>query len=101
MVRSLSNLAIYLVTREGRTDAHFVTMEQGHYTVEQTPGRADADYFREVFEALQPRATAHLVIDNVYVPDLPEPMWAGERLTRRGTGAGEQLDNQNLFPSPG
>jgi len=100
MVRSLSNLAIYLVTREGRTDAHFVTMEQGHYTVEQTPGRADADYFREVFERLQPLATAHLVIDNVYVPDLPEPMWAGDELTRRVTWAGEQLDKLNLLPAP-
>jgi hypothetical protein len=100
MVRSLSNLAIYLVTHGDRTEAHFVTMEQGHYTVTLTPGRSDDDFFREVFERLQPLATAHLVIENVYVPDLPESMWEGDDLTRKVTWAGEQLDELNLLPAP-
>ncbi|HEX6032088.1 MAG TPA: class II aldolase/adducin family protein [Tepidiformaceae bacterium] len=100
LVKSLSNLAIYLVWNGTQMDAHFVTMEQGHYVVRQDPSKPDDVFFQEVFERLSPLVTAQLVINNVYVPDLPEELWAGDELTRQCQWAGEQLDEMNLLPAP-
>ena len=100
LVRALSNLGIYLVALNERTDAHFVTMEQGHYIVSHMADDDDARFFTEVYERIAPLATSQLVINNDYVPDLPETLWQGDDDTREIGWAGEQLDKLNLLPAP-
>jgi hypothetical protein len=100
MVRSLSNVIVYLTHNGDLTDAHFVTMEQGHYVVSQKPGQTDEEYFAEVYERIEPLATSHLVINNIYNTDLPKSLWNGNEVTRQLTWAGEELDRMNLLPAP-
>jgi hypothetical protein len=100
LLKALSNVAMYLVPRGKYTDAHFLTMEQGHYVVRQEPGQSDADYFHEIYNRLAPLATSQLVINNVFVPDLPEELWNGDEHTRALKLAGEKLDQMNLLPAP-
>lgn len=100
LVRALSNLGIYLIVRGARTDAHFLTMEQGHYIVTHEQGDDDAAFFAEVYERIAPLATSQLVINNDYIPDLPRELWDGDATTRELGWAGEQLNNLNLLPAP-
>jgi ribulose-5-phosphate 4-epimerase/fuculose-1-phosphate aldolase len=100
LVRNLSNLAIYVVVDGGNTNAHFLTMEQGHYVVSHMAGEPEERFFAEVYERMAPLATSRLVINNVYNPDLPEALWQGDEITRSLTWAGEQLDALNLLPAP-
>ena len=100
LLKALSNVAMYLVPRGEYTDAHFLTMEQGHYVVRQEPDQTDADYFQEIYNRLAPLATSQLVINNRYVPDLPEELWNGDEHTRALKLAGEKLDQMNLLPAP-
>jgi hypothetical protein len=100
LVRNLSNLAIYVVVQDGNTNAHFLTMEQGHYVVSHTAGEPDERFFAEVYERVAPLATSKLVINNIYNTDLPESLWEGDEISRSLTWAGEQLDALNLLPAP-
>lgn len=100
LVRSLSNIVIYLVRNEYQTDAHFVTMEQGHYIVRQDPAQPDWVFFGEIFRRLEPLVTARLIINNIYTPDLPESLWEGDEITRQCTWAGERLEELGLLPAP-
>lgn len=100
LLKALSNVAIYLVPKGELTDAHFLTMEQGHYVVSQQPGQPDDEYFREIYNRLAPLATSRLVINNRYIPDLPEELWKGDELTEQLRQAGQTLDQMNLLPAP-
>lgn len=100
LVRSLSNFIIYLVNNADLTDAHFVTMEQGHYIVRRDRSQPDDVFFREVFRRIEPLVTARLVINNVFVPDLPEELHNGDEITRQCTRAGERLEELGLLPAP-
>jgi hypothetical protein len=99
LVRSLSNLLIGLTgPEEAKPDAHFITPEQGHYKV---VGRADQeDFFRRVYQRIEPLATSRLIIDNVFDPDLPESLWEGDEITDSIRRAGERLEAMNLLPAP-
>lgn len=100
LLKALSNVAMYLVPRGDLTDAHFLTMEQGHYVVKQQPGQADGDFFHEIYERLAPLATSQLVINNIYNKDLPEELWEGDEKTEALRLAGQKLDQMNLLPAP-
>jgi len=100
LVRNLSNLAIYVVVTDGRTEAHFLTMEQGHYVVSHRDGEPEEPFFAEVYERMAPLATSTLVINNDYIPDLPESLWNGDEVTKTLTWAGEQLESLKLLPAP-
>src|SRR5690606_25953582 len=98
LVRSLGNMMIYLDRSGPSPRVHFITLEQGCYPI---PGDWDEPgYFRRVFERLLPLATAELIIDNTFEPDLPEPLWEGDELTRQINRAGKKLDEMNLLPAP-
>jgi ribulose-5-phosphate 4-epimerase/fuculose-1-phosphate aldolase len=99
LVRSLSNLLIYVVrAADGTAQTHFVTLEQGYYTI--NPQRSEAgEYFREVYRRLAPLATTRLVINNVFEPDLPEELWTGDERTTALMDAGRRLDGMNLLPA--
>lgn len=98
LIRSLGNLMIYLSTGNKEPETYFITLEQGCYPVKETFGTEG--YFQEVFERLQPLATSQLVIDNTFFPDLPEPLWEGDGITRDIHRAGKKLDKMNLLPAP-
>ncbi|TVP76365.1 MAG: class II aldolase/adducin family protein [Gemmatimonadales bacterium] len=99
LVRSLANLLIGLTGGESEeTDAHFVTPEQGHYRVDGTADRSE--FFRRVYERIEPLATSRLVIDNVFQTDLPEELRDGNEITRSIREAGKRLDALDLLPAP-
>jgi ribulose-5-phosphate 4-epimerase/fuculose-1-phosphate aldolase len=103
LVRSLSNLLIYITHHEGRTHTHFVTLEQGYYTIDYTidGGPADdADYFAQVYRRLAPLATSRLVINNLFEPDLEPELWEGDEVTGSLIRAGKELASMNLLPAP-
>jgi Class II Aldolase and Adducin N-terminal domain len=97
LVRSLSNMVIYNTRVDGVLESHFITIEQGHYTVRHTDG--EEAFFQRVFARLQPLACSHLVINNEFVPDLPDTLWAGDETTRQIGWAGKQLDGMGLLPA--
>lgn len=97
--RALANLAVGLVPGgNGDPEAHFITMEQGHYVVENHTGRDR--YFREVYARIEPMASSTLVIDNFFQDDLPEALWKGDAITASICRAGRQLDKLDLLPAP-
>jgi ribulose-5-phosphate 4-epimerase/fuculose-1-phosphate aldolase len=98
LIRSLSNLLIALDFAEGGKDAHFLTLEQGHYVVTRRDG--DRAFFEQIYQRVEPLATSRLVIDNVFVPDLPEALWHGDEVTASITAAGRRLDELDLLPAP-
>lgn len=98
LVRSISNLIIYNTVINGVRESHFITPEQGHYVV-----RHDADLsatYQRLYERVQPLACSHLVINNDFVPDLPEALWKGEEPMWQICTAGVKLDQMGLLPSP-
>lgn len=100
LLRTLANLFIMVCEegREGTPEAYFFTLEQGFYAI---PYRGDDDaFFAEVVDRLAPLATSKLIIENDFVPDLPEELWQGDEVTRSITEAGRRLDDLDLLPSP-
>ena len=97
LVRSLSNMVIYNTRVDGVLESHFITIEQGHYTVRHTDG--EEAFFQRVFARIQPLACSHLVINNEFVPDLPDDLWQGDETTRQISWAGKQLDGMGLLPA--
>lgn len=97
IVRSLANMIIYTTRIDGVLESHFVTIEQGHYTV-----RLDGDeqtFFDQIYRRIQPLACSHLVINNKFTPDLPDYLWEGDEATRQISWAGRQLDGMGLLPA--
>nr|WP_029214924.1 class II aldolase/adducin family protein [Kallotenue papyrolyticum] len=99
LVRSLSNLLIYIVNPpQGDWQTYFITMEQGWYAI---PYHGDDEaFFEAIYARLKPLATSHLVINNVFVPDLPPELWRGTPQTDALREAGRRLDRMNLLPTP-
>ena len=77
LVRSLSNVFIPMVRDAEGTDAHFITMEQGFHRFDHDGD--DYAFFEAVVERLIPLAESRLVIENSFVPDLPQELWQGDR----------------------
>ena len=97
--RALANLAVGLVSSgRGDPNAHFITLEQGHYVV---PGNASRDaYFRQVYTRIEPMASSTLVINNFFESDLPEELWNGDAITESMHRTGRRLDDFDLLPAP-
>jgi ribulose-5-phosphate 4-epimerase/fuculose-1-phosphate aldolase len=98
LVRSLSNLLIY-ITREGdATHTHFVTLEQGYYTVSGKIGDG-REYFGQVYRRMAPLASSRLVINNVFETDLERELWEGDEITKSLYTAGRRLAEMKLLPT--
>jgi ribulose-5-phosphate 4-epimerase/fuculose-1-phosphate aldolase len=97
LVRSLSNMVIYNTRVGGVLESHFITIEQGHYTVRHTDG--EEAFFQRVFARIQPLACSHLVINNEFVPNLSDDLWQGDETTHQIGWAGKQLDGMGLLPA--
>ena len=99
LVRSLSNLLIGLVGNDGEgADAHFLTLERGHYVVRR--GEGGRDYFGRIYDRIRPLATSRLVIDNAFITDLPEDLWGGDDRCVSLSRAGARLGRLGLLPTP-
>lgn len=99
LVRSLSNMLIYITRAESGGSIHFVTLEQGFSTLDKPAGDARA-FFAEVYRRVAPLASTRLVINNVFDPTLPPELWDGDEGTRDLGDAGRWLDRMDLLPAP-
>jgi ribulose-5-phosphate 4-epimerase/fuculose-1-phosphate aldolase len=99
LLYALANLVILLLPSKNGTDVHFLTLEQGHYTVNLGPD-GDDKFFSEIYERLQPLASSRLVINNEFLTDLEEELWNGDHITEQIKRAGRTLDELNLLPAP-
>ncbi|CAN5827339.1 class II aldolase/adducin family protein [soil metagenome] len=98
LVRSLSNLLIYITHEDGETLTHFVTLEQGYYTVAGARGD-EHEYFAEVYRRMAPLASSRLVINNLFEPDLEPELWNGDEITESLFRAGKRLNDMDLLPT--
>jgi len=98
LVRSLSNLLVYITNTELGAKAHFITLEQGFSSL-PTPKGESARFFSEVYRRLAPLASTRLVINNTFETDLPPDLWVGDRHTQSITHAGQWLAKMNLLPA--
>ena len=98
LIRSLSNLLLYVVPNGQRVSTYFVTLEQGYYDV---PYDADEPaYFARLYERLHPLASSNLIIDNIFEPDLPESLWQGDEAVEQIRRASRRLGELDLLPAP-
>lgn len=98
LVRSISNLLVYITPGEDGAKVHFVTLEQGYATVAVPDGDPEA-FFDEVYRRVAPLASTRLVINNIFHDDLPEELREGNEKTRALRAAGQWLDQMDLLPA--
>ncbi|HZR15177.1 MAG TPA: class II aldolase/adducin family protein [Acidimicrobiia bacterium] len=99
LVRALANVAVLLSDGPDGRAAHFVTLEQGTYTVRERDGADEPAFFERVFARVEPLAMSRLVIANEFVDDLPIELWDGDEQTRQIRRAGERLAALDLLPA--
>jgi ribulose-5-phosphate 4-epimerase/fuculose-1-phosphate aldolase len=99
LVRALSNLVMLLIHTPRGLEAHFLTLEQGHYAVRHEAGHDEA-FFDELYERIYPLASSQLVINNVFRTDLEPELWRGDEITELIKEAGRRLDAMELLPAP-
>jgi ribulose-5-phosphate 4-epimerase/fuculose-1-phosphate aldolase len=99
LVRALANVAVLLSDGPDGRAAHFVTLEQGTYTVRERDHADEHAFFTRVLERVEPLAMSRLVIANEFVDDLPVELWDGDEQTRQIRRAGERLDALDLLPA--
>lgn len=98
LVRSISNLLVYITHSAEGAQANFVTLEQGYSTVPAPAGDTEP-FFAEVYRRVAPLASSRLVINNIFKRDLPRDLWEGNDDTRALTEAGRWLDKMDLLPA--
>jgi ribulose-5-phosphate 4-epimerase/fuculose-1-phosphate aldolase len=98
LVRSLSNLLVYITDTELGAKANFVTLEQGFSSLPMPKGDS-ARFFSEVYRRLAPLASTRLVINNIFETDLRPEDWNGDERTLGLFEAGQWLDRMNLLPA--
>ena len=99
LIRTLSNLLVFIVNTDERLNTYFVTLEQGYYSGPYESGQADR-YFEYIYQRMEPLASSNLIIDNEFEPDLPEELWEGDEITEQVRHAARKIDEMNLFPAP-
>jgi ribulose-5-phosphate 4-epimerase/fuculose-1-phosphate aldolase len=97
LVRTLSNMLLYLTDGRQTPRAYVVTLEQGYFTIEDPD---EAAFFAQIYDRLYPLASAQLVINNEFHTDLEPELWDGDELSRALADAGRRLDALNLLPAP-
>lgn len=100
IVRTLSNHLMYVVNTDDVSEIHFITLEQGHYQLNVDDFDNDEDFFKRVYERLEPLASSELIINNDFTDDLPEELWDGDSVTKSLGESGKKLDDLDLLPAP-
>ncbi len=98
MIRSLANLMIAVVGDERNPKTYFITLERGYYET-KAPYESER-HMQELVERLTPLAASHLIVDNVFDPDLEEDLWGGGREIDQLDRAGKTLDGWGVLPTP-
>ncbi|WLD93876.1 class II aldolase/adducin family protein [Alkalihalobacillus sp. AL-G] len=97
LIRSLANHLIYILHRGDSTELYFVSPEQGFYKMQYG---SESDFYENVYNRLEPIASAQLVIDNDFISDLDGAFWDGNETTSKMYESGKKLDGMNLLPAP-
>lgn len=97
LVRSLSNLLIYIAPEGESRAIYFVTLEQGYYKAE---ARDNETLLDEIYQRLMPLASTRLVINTIFDRTLPPELYDGDETTQAIYDAGRRLDAMNLLPAP-
>ncbi len=98
LLKNISNLLIYHTRNNNELHSYFVTPEQGFPCVILRDGETD-DYFDNAYERIAPLACSRFVINNEFIPDLPDELVAGTDKTRQLYYAGRKLDEMDLLPT--
>jgi hypothetical protein len=98
MIRSLGNLMIAVVGDAREPKTYFVTLERGYYKT-RAPYSSDS-HMQELVGRLTPLATSHLIVDNVFDPDLEEELWDGGGAIGQLHRAGQTLESWGVLPTP-
>lgn len=96
LIRSISNSLITVLEADPE-HPWIVTPELGCYQVQAGSG---GDLYEALYQHLAPMATSHLVIDNVFVPNLPEALCSGTAQTEELRWAAHTMDGWGLLPTP-
>ena len=91
LVRTLANMLLAYVPGQ---QAHFFTLDLGHYA--EPEGQ---DFFDRLYARILPMASATLVVNNRFEPDLEPKLWNGDELTAALSLAGKRLAEWNLLPA--
>jgi ribulose-5-phosphate 4-epimerase/fuculose-1-phosphate aldolase len=100
LVRSISNMLLLAggpAVERPLAGAHLLTPELGCYPAAD---RSGPGAFEDLFARLAPLATSHLVIDNIFDPDLPRELWEGTDATDELIWASRRLAEMHLLPTP-
>lgn len=100
LIRSLANHLVYVNHKNDQVNIHFLTPEQGCYSIQHNKGEDDHTFFMKVFQRLQPLSTSRLVINNQFSEDLPAAKWEGDQVTVELSASGKKLDMMDLLPAP-
>lgn len=92
LIRTLANMLLVYIPGE---EAHFFTLDLGHYSEPE-----GEDFFERLVERIHPMASATLVIKNRFEPDLEPELWEGDAFTQALRDVGKVLDSWNLLPAP-
>jgi len=97
LIRSLSNLLICLVPKNGNSEvkestAYFITPEAGYYDI---PFEAD-----EVYDRIIPIAGSNFASDNSFEIDLPEAYRQSTPVVEKLKYYGRKLDELGVLPAP-
>jgi len=97
LVRSLSNMVICAVPRNGDTsprglDVYFTTPEAGFYGQPYDP--------EGVYRRFIPIAGAHFAIGNEFFRDLPRRHWEPSPAVKKLREYGQELDRLGVLPAP-
>ncbi|NLG69080.1 MAG: class II aldolase/adducin family protein [Firmicutes bacterium] len=98
LIRSLSNLLLFVVPDGEQVRTYFVTLEQGYYELPYHPD--ESIFFERLYGRLHPLASSNLIIDNVFEPDLPESLWEGDEAVDQIRRASRRLGELDLLPAP-
>ncbi|PLR77121.1 ribulose phosphate epimerase [Bacillus sp. V3-13] len=98
LIRSLANHLMFIINTKEKMDVYFITPEQGFYKLSYQNNAED--FFKKIYERLEPVASAQLVIDNEFAEDLDENLWNGNEVTQTMYKSGKKLDEMNLLPAP-
>ena len=98
LLKNISNLLIYHIKNGNALQSYFITPEQGFPHVDLRDGAVD-EYFEDAYKRIAPLACSRFVINNEFVPDLPDELAEGTEKTRQLYYAGKKLDEMDLLPT--
>jgi len=91
LVRALSNMLLVYIPG---SQAHFLTLDLGHFVESEGEGFAE-----RLFKRINPMASSVLVVNNRFEQDLEPELWEGDELTRALSAAGCKLGEWSLLPA--